>query len=144
MSYSLDVNLLLYASDEASPHHGSAVEFLHRCTSEPDLLCLSWQTVMSYLRIATHPRIFSRPLTPEQALRNVEEITGLPQARLLSEETGFLELYREVTGSFPVRGNLVPDAHLATLLRQHGVPVLYSNDSDFRKFTFLELRNPLA
>ncbi len=43
-----------------------------------------------------------------------------------------------------VRGKLVPDAHLATLLRQHGVRILYSNDRDFWKLDFLEVRNPFA
>jgi predicted nucleic acid-binding protein len=43
-----------------------------------------------------------------------------------------------------VRGNLVPDAHLAALLRQHGVRRLYTNDADFRKFAFLDVRNPFS
>jgi predicted nucleic acid-binding protein len=34
------------------------------------------------------------------------------------------------------------DAHLAALLLQHDVRVLYTNDRDFRKFDFLETRNP--
>jgi uncharacterized protein len=38
----------------------------------------------------------------------------------------------------------VPDAHLAALLRQHGVGTLYTRDADFRKFTFLELRDPFT
>ena len=42
-----------------------------------------------------------------------------------------------------VRGNAVPDAHVATLLRQHGVNRVYSTDADFRKFSFLEVINPL-
>ena len=49
-----------------------------------------------------------------------------------------------VYGSFPLRGNLVPDAHLVTILRQPGVGVLYSADADFRKFDFLEVVNPFA
>jgi predicted nucleic acid-binding protein len=32
-----------------------------------------------------------------------------------------------------VRGNLIPDVHLAAILRQHGVNVLYTNDADFPK-----------
>ena len=43
-----------------------------------------------------------------------------------------------------VRGNLVPDSHLAALLKQHDVRTIYTNDSDFRQFTFLDVRNPLA
>lgn len=142
MSFSCDVNVLLYASDASSPVHGAARAFLERVASGGDLLGLAWPTVMSYLRIATHPRIFASPLTPAEALGNVEALAALPHVRLLAEEPGFLEVYREVTGGFPVRGNLVPDAHLAALLKQHGVRTLFTRDSDFRKFGFLEIRDP--
>jgi hypothetical protein len=61
---------------------------------------------------------------------------------MLSEGEGFLEVYPVVTARFPVRGNLVPDAHLAALLLQHGVRRLYTEDRDFRKFDFLEVVDP--
>ena len=73
---------------------------------------------------------------------NVEALTRLPHVRLLAEEEGFWEVYRGVPGEMNVRGNLVPDAHLAALLRQHGILTLYTNDSDFRRFSFLDVRNP--
>ena len=41
------------------------------------------------------------------------------------------------------RGNLVPDTHLAALLRQHGVATLYTRDRDFRRFDFLSVIDPL-
>jgi predicted nucleic acid-binding protein len=63
---------------------------------------------------------------------------------MLAEDEGFLDVYREVTGGFPVRGNLVPDAHLAALLKQHGVRTLFTRDSDFRKFAFLDVRDPFG
>ena len=144
MSFSCDVNVLLYASDSASPVHARARAFLGEAAAAGDLLCLAWPTVMSYLRIATHPGIFSAPLSPAEALGNVDALVALPHVRLLSEDDGFLEVYREVSGSFPVRGNLVPDAHLAAILRQHGVRTLYTRDADFRKFGFLEVRDPFA
>ena len=75
---------------------------------------------------------------------DVDALVALPHVRLLSEEDGFLDVYREVTGGFPVRGNLVPDAHLAALLTQHGVGKLYTRDADFRKFPFLDVRDPFA
>ncbi len=98
---------------------------------------------MTYMRIATHPRIFAEPLSSDEALSNVTSLIGLPRVRLLAEEEGFINVYREVTDGLSVRGNLVPDAHLAALLRQHGVTVLYTADADFRRFDFLDIRNPL-
>ena len=47
-----------------------------------------------------------------------------------------------MTGSFPVRGNLVPNAHLASILHQHGVLKIYTGDRDFVKFDFLDVRDP--
>jgi hypothetical protein len=49
-----------------------------------------------------------------------------------------------VTKDVSTRGNLVPDAHLAALLSQHGVVTLYTRDRDFRKFSFLDVRDPVA
>jgi hypothetical protein len=99
---------------------------------------------MSYLRIATHPRIFSAPLSPSEALGNVTSLLALPQVRAVSELDGFVEAYKSVIGEMPVRGNLVPDAHIAAILFQHGVRTLYSSDRDFRKFQSLDLRDPFA
>ena len=98
--------------------------------------------MFAYLRIATHSRIFQTPLTPGEALANIQNLIALARVRTLREEEGFLEVYSEVASQFPVRGNLVPDAHLAALLHQHGVRTLYTNDADFRKFDFLEIRDP--
>ena len=64
--------------------------------------------------------------------------------RLITEKPDFLDLYTEVTGQVPVRGNLVPDAHLATILLQNGIRMLYTNDVDFRRFDFLDPRSPLG
>jgi len=104
----------------------------------------AWTTVMAYLRISTHPGIFRQPLSPDQAARNIDELLQRRHVRVLSEEEGFWEVYRTVSQGLTVRGNVVTDAHLAALLRQHGVTRLYTNDADFRKFRFLDVRNPFS
>ena len=98
---------------------------------------------MAYLRIATHPTIFAAPLSPREAMDNLRSLFALPRVRAIGERDGFLEDYAQVTGNLSVRGNLVPDAHLATVLRQHGIRTLYTNDADFKKFDFLDARYPL-
>lgn len=144
MSYSLDANVLLFASDRTSDRHAAARDFLASCASSPEVLCLTWPTLMAYVRIATHPRIFAAPLTAEEALANVSALLALPQARVVSEQDGFMDAYLHVTAGTPVRGNLVPDAHVAAILFQNGVRTLYSNDRDFRKFESLDVRDPFA
>ena len=99
---------------------------------------------MSYLRIATHPRIFARPLSPAAAAANVDSLLSLPNVRALGEGDRFWECYAKVAAGTVVRGNLVPDVHLVALLLEHGVPLLYSNDSDFKKFSAIRVRDPFA
>lgn len=71
-------------------------------------------------------------------------LLALPHCRVLAEEEGFWDVYREVVREVPTKGNLVPDAHLAALLSQHGVVTLYTHDRDFRKFPFLQARDPVV
>lgn len=47
--------------------------------------------------------------------------------------------------SWPERaGNAVPDAHLAALMRQHGVATIYTRDRDFRRFEGIRVEDPLS
>ena len=46
MSYSVDVNVLLYASDRSSDRHDAARRFLQSCASTPEVLRLTWPTLM--------------------------------------------------------------------------------------------------
>lgn len=144
MSFGIDVNLLLYASDASSPEHEKAKEFLGGCVTGREVFCLAWLTLMSYLRMSTHPAIFDRPLTHDEAARNIEALINLPHCRIIGEEEGFWDTYRKVTADVPTRGNLVPDAHLASVLLGHGITRVCTHDRDFRKFSFLQVHDPLS
>jgi uncharacterized protein len=144
VSFGIDVNILLYASDARSPMHPKATEFLARCAADREVFCLAWVTLMSYLRMSTHPAIFERPLTHDEAMQNVEALLNLPHCRAIGEQDGFWDTYNKVTADIPTRGNLVPDAQLASILLSHGVKTIYTHDRDFRKFSFLDVRDPLT
>lgn len=144
MSSSVDVNVLLYASDESSPFHTQALDLIERLALGPDLLYLLWPAVIGYLRIATHSAIFPRPLSMEKATGNVEELLELPHVRAVGEGDDFWRVYRSTTSGMVVRGNLVPNAHLVSLMREHGVGTLWTHDRDFRAFEGIRIRDPFA
>ena len=144
MSYTVDVNILLYASDRQSPFHSAAARFLRERPQDPDVLCLMWPVVMGYVRLATHRRVFAEPMTPRAAVDNVAALMAMPRCRVVAEPEDFLATYRRVAVDCPARGNLVPDAHVAALARAHGVGVIYTHDRDFRQFPFLRVVDPVA
>jgi predicted nucleic acid-binding protein len=87
-------------------------------------------------------RLFRRRPRPEG--HGILSLLSLPHARAVSELEDFLDAYAHVVGDVAVRGNLVPDGHIAAILFQHGVRTLYTNDRDFRKFESLDVKDPFA
>jgi hypothetical protein len=84
-------NVLLYGSDRSSDRHERARRFVETCAAGPEILCLTWPTLMAYLRIAAHLRTFAAPLNADEALDNVTSLVGLPHVRVVSEQDGFLD-----------------------------------------------------
>jgi len=144
MSLAVDTNILLYASDTQSPSHQSAMAFLEKRSTGRELLYLPWPVIMGYLRIATHGSVFNEPMAPKVARSNIAELLSLPHVRPLGEGPDFWRCYEEISRSAVIRGNLVPDTHIAAILLEHGVRDIATNDSDFRKFENLRVQNPLA
>jgi uncharacterized protein len=142
MSETVDTNVLVYASDEASQFNKAAKDLLKSLSAGPAIVYLFWPVVMGYLRITTHSRIFTKPLTPAEAVRNIEGLLARPHIRTGGENTGFWQEYRSVTDTVLPRGNLVPDAHIVSLMYHYGITTIWTHDSDFRKFEGIKVRSP--
>jgi uncharacterized protein len=143
MSATLDANILVYASDRLAESHDPAEALVRRLAAGPEILYLFWPVLLGYVRIVTHAGILSHPLSPADALRNVESLLDRPHVRAPGELDGFWSIFRATAGP-QARGNDVPDAHVAALMRQHGVRIIYTRDRDFRRFDGIEPRDPFA
>jgi len=143
VSVTVDANVLVYASNAADPAFRPARTLLERLAAGPDLVYLFWPTIIGYLRIVTHPGILPRPLAFAEASANISVLLRRPHIRTAGESPGFWELYLATAGG-QIRGNDVSDAHLATLMRQHGVETIYTRDRDFRRYEGIAVRDPVA
>ena len=132
-----DTNVLLYAVNSAAPQHATAISWLRDAFTSPAGVGLSWVGLLGFVRIATHPRILQRPLAMRDALRTVNFWLDQPRVRILhptDQHSGLLGALLSGSGG---AGNLVTDAHLATLAIEHGA-TLASFDSDFERFEGLQ------
>ena len=98
MSYTIDANILLYASDQSSPVHQRARELVGRLADGPEIAYLFWPTVMAYLRIATHPAVFARPLSIVEAAGNIEQLLARPHVRTVGEGESFWRTFASRLG----------------------------------------------
>jgi toxin-antitoxin system PIN domain toxin len=143
VSVTLDANILIYASNADDPLHDRARAVVEEVAAGPDITYLFWPALLGYVRIATHPGILPRPLSPMDAMANVEALLNRPHVRAPGEQDRFWRAFRAAAGD-QARGNDVPDAHIAALMRQHGVRVIYTRDKAFRRFDGIEARDPFG
>lgn len=142
MSYAIDANLLLYASDQESPFHDRAVTLLDEIAVGPEIVYLFWPIAMAYLRIATHPAIFANPLSHVDARANLDSLVALPHVQAVGEDDRFWDRFREVADDVRPTGNLVPDAHIVALMLSHGIRTIVTRDRDYRSFSGIRVRDP--
>jgi len=141
--FAVDTNILIYGHFSDYPQHDKARAFCHRLLTVETDWCLAWQIVYEYVRITTHPSIHRQPLSVSQALGDLDPYLSAPACHLLLPTTQHRPVLEAVAKEqTAARGNFIHDVHYAVLLREHGVRRIYSADSDFRKFGFLEVIDP--
>jgi hypothetical protein len=139
----VDANVLIYAVDADSPHHGASRRWLERTLSTATEVGLPWTVILAFIRITTHAAVMRKPLTPEAAVAYVDDWLGQPYVRAVvpgENHWPILKALLEATGS---AGNLTSDAHLAALALEHGAAVC-STDNDFKRFPGVQHINPVT
>jgi toxin-antitoxin system PIN domain toxin len=138
-----DVNLLLYAVDEAAPRHRRARAWMEEVLSGTEEVGFAWAVVLGFVRISTNPSVFEDSLEAADAFGYAEEWLARPVSLTLHPGSGHVELMRELLQPLGVAGNLTSDAHLAALAIEHGAE-LCSSDTDFSRFEGLRWRDPIS
>ena len=137
-----DVNVLLYAHREDSPHHALCRRCMESLLSSPSGYGVSDAILASLVRIATHPRIFEPPSPLDEALAFAEQIRDQPNAVPITPGNRHWGIFTNLCRKTGARGNLVADAWLAALAIESGC-TWFSTDRDFARFPGLDWRSPL-
>jgi toxin-antitoxin system PIN domain toxin len=96
-----------------------------------------------FLRVVSHPRVFSPPTPIAEALAFAEALRGQPNCAVLSPGPRHWEIFTRLCRVAGVKGNLVADAYLAALAIETGSEWL-TTDRDYARFPALRWRHPLA
>ena len=138
-----DVNLLLYAYDTTSPFHVDARRWLETLLSGRELVGLTRPVVFGFVRIATSPRVYRKPMTLAAAAGHVKSWLGRPVSRMLEPDADHVDRVMELLAAAGSSGgNLVGDAQIASLALTHRA-VIHTADRDFLRFPKVKVRYPL-
>lgn len=138
-----DANLLIYAVNSDSPLHDRGRAWWSSALNGDEVVGLPWHCLLAFVRISTHPGVFPRPLTTDDALSHVENWLSSPVARILHPSDRHPHVMRSLLHHARGRGDLVGDAHIAALALEFG-GVVYSADADFGRFDTVRWVNPLV
>ncbi len=139
----VDANLLIYAYDRSSPVHEPAQRWLTGALSDQTLIGVSWPTVLAFLRITTHSKLFRDPFSIQEAVSIVDDWLSQPNIRFLHAGEHHWTILRDLLLETEVKAKLVMDAHLAALAIENGA-VLFTRDGDFDRFHGVATVDPLA
>lgn len=130
----VDTNVLVYASRTEMPLHEPARVVLTRLAEGRAAWALPVFCIGEFIRIVSHPRLFSPPVSAPRALAMIDALLESPSVRLLVPGDGYLPLLRTLLEASGVSGNLVFDAQIAALCLESGATTLLTEDRDFARF----------
>jgi len=140
----IDTGVLIYAADQDSPHHRACRERLEGWRRQPAPVFLTWSICYEFLRVTSHPRVFHRPWPVAEGWRFLQAVLASPGVALLEPTQRHAAVLEVTLTELPeLRGNRVHDLHIAVLMREHGVSRIYTRDTDFHRFGFLTVLDPL-
>jgi uncharacterized protein len=137
----VDVNVLVYAFRRDAPDHQRYANWLQELIDSDTAFGMVDLVLSGFVRIVTHPSIFTPPSTIERALRFVDHIRSRPQCVSVAPGTRHWSIFTALCRETAATGNLVPDAYLAALAIESGCPWITA-DRSFARFPGLRWRHP--
>jgi toxin-antitoxin system PIN domain toxin len=130
----LDLNVLVYATDETSIHHRRAKPWLDRVMSSSETVGIPSAVAIGFVRVTTSVRIMRSPLDVADSVAVVRGWYRRPNVAAPEPTQRHYQLLAELLSPIGTAGNLVSDAHLAALSIEYGAE-LCSFDRDFGRFS---------
>ena len=141
----IDTNILVYAADWRSEFHARCQQLIDGCRQGATPWYLTWGICYEFLRVCTQPAVLSKQWSIAAAWNFLEIILDCPSAGLLLPTSQHAAALAETITEVPhLRGNILHDAHTVVLMREHGIREIYPRDTDFHRFPFIEVIDPLA
>jgi toxin-antitoxin system PIN domain toxin len=137
-----DANLLIYATNVASPLHQHAHAWWRSALAGDELVGIPWASLVTFLRLSTGPSVYQRPLAMGTAVSVVESWLDSPNVSMINPGKRHVHALRVFTPE-DSGGSIINDVHLAALAWEHGGTV-YSADRDFSRIPQVHWINPFA
>lgn len=139
----VDANVLIYAVNSDAAHHERSKRWLESALSGTEPVGMTWGVLLAFLRVTTRRGILERPLPANDAVAYVDSWLQQPSVEIVTPGANHWAILRTLILASGTAGNLTSDAHLAAHAIEGGW-TLVSTDNDFRRFSGLNVLNPVV
>ena len=136
-----DVNVLVYAFRSDTAEHEKSSAWLEEALDGDEPVGIASLILSGFLRVVTHPRIFTPPDTIDVALSFADALHSQPIAVTVAPGPRHWSIFTRLCEEANTTGNLVPDAYVAALAIENGCE-LVTTDRDYARFPGLRWRHP--
>ena len=136
----VDTNVLIYAHRLETDLNATATAELVRLAEGTEPWALPVFCLIEFTRVVTHRRVFHPPSSIAQAMDFINGLVAAPTCHVTLPGADFLQHLETTVRRADARGNLLFDAQIAALCREHGIATILTNDRDFERFDGLQVR----
>lgn len=141
----VDTNILVYAADEESRFHEPCLKALEGWRRQSGAWYLTWGICYEFLRVVTHPRVLRSPRRAAEAWAFLDATLGSASVGMLVPTERHPRVLADLFVEMPhLAGSVMHDAATAVLMREHGIRTVYTRDTGFHRFPFVEAVDPAA
>jgi uncharacterized protein len=138
-----DVNVLVYAHREDAPDHDRYREWVEGMVNRDEPYGMADLVLSGFIRVVTHPRVFSVPTPLESALEFVDQLRSASNCVPVAPGARHWEIFARLCRQGGAKGNQIPDAYLAALAIENGSDWI-TTDRGFARYRGLRWKHPFS
>ena len=145
VAYAADssVNVLVYTRREDAVDHARYQRWLEETIPSGQPYAISDPVLSGFLRVVTHPRVFTPPSPIRLALDFARQVREQANCQVIAPGFRHWQIFTGLCQSISATGNLVPDVWFAALAIESGCEWV-TTDRDYQRFPGLRWRHPLT
>jgi uncharacterized protein len=138
----VDTNILVYAHRAELPQHLIALKVLNDLAQTNQPWFIPWPCAYEFYRIVTHSKVFKTPSSRKVVLEVLSLLIEESGAQMLGHGPAHFEQLARLSLQAEANANLAFDVQIASILLEHGISTIITNDGDFLRFKDLVVENP--
>ncbi|MHB8511061.1 MAG: PIN domain-containing protein [Actinomycetota bacterium] len=130
----IDTNVLVYAHRDSSPLFDEATKSLRDLFEGKESFCIPVFVVNEFVKVVSSPHAFHPPTPTRLALASIESLLLSEYGSIIYPGPRYFSILQSLIEEVVVSSDMIFDAAIAAVCREHGVNEILTEDRRFAIF----------